>query len=289
MWASFHFLPGNCPEGDHRSEFYNRMVCWPNSAAAKATVRACIVEQDRPFGLHRLGITAHVYADTWAHQGFAGFRHKINDVRSIGLDDPPGRPASFSYMWDILMGEGLGSFLALQFRRDLPPVGHGQAIHYPDHPFRRWHYRNGCGVIVTRDNTAEFLKAVEALYRMFRRYRLKNPDAAVDGLPATDRARIATNLKQFQGDDGLARNESWLESIRAGEFSFGSDNPQYKSSGPGSWKCEALGIDKAEVADDHIFDHPLPGFPTSNWKLFHDAANVHRVRMLKEYFGMCVP
>ena len=33
--------------------------------------------------LHRLGITMHVYADTWAHQGFAGTPHEINQATEI--------------------------------------------------------------------------------------------------------------------------------------------------------------------------------------------------------------
>ena len=46
-------------------------------------VGQAILERDRPYGLHRLGVTMHVYADTWAHQGFAGILDKINEVEDI--------------------------------------------------------------------------------------------------------------------------------------------------------------------------------------------------------------
>ena len=88
VWLPFHFLPGNGgvaaganPEG----RFIEKIICRPNSHVAQDVLRSCIREQDARYGLHRLGITMHVYADTWAHQGFAGVNHRVNDIRA--LDD----------------------------------------------------------------------------------------------------------------------------------------------------------------------------------------------------------
>ena len=52
-------------------------------------VRTCIEDQHPLYGHHRLGITLHVYTDTWAHQGFAGFRHDINNVKALDDQDKP--------------------------------------------------------------------------------------------------------------------------------------------------------------------------------------------------------
>ncbi len=75
-WVPFHFLPANCllPEGDGEEEdFILRITCRPNSNIAKDMVSECIRLSKAPQALYRLGITMHVYADTWAHQGSLEF------------------------------------------------------------------------------------------------------------------------------------------------------------------------------------------------------------------------
>jgi hypothetical protein len=83
VWIPFHFLPANDGLGEGQNpigSFINKLVCKPDSPIARQMVRQAILDRERPYGLHRLGVTMHVYADTWAHQGFAGVRHKINEV-----------------------------------------------------------------------------------------------------------------------------------------------------------------------------------------------------------------
>ena len=46
-------------------------------------VRKAIIEQDKPYALHQLGVVMHIFADTWAHQGFAGVMHEINEVLKL--------------------------------------------------------------------------------------------------------------------------------------------------------------------------------------------------------------
>ncbi len=77
VWVPFHFIPGNQSEG-RGDEFLDRMVCRPNSDVAQAMVRRCIENQDHPFALHQLGITAHVFMDTWRTRDLPAF-----SIRSI--------------------------------------------------------------------------------------------------------------------------------------------------------------------------------------------------------------
>ena len=86
VWVPFHFLPGNGglntgtnPKGG----FINKLVCTPNSFVSKEMLAKCIADRDKPYGLHRLGITIHVLADTYSHQGFAGVIHAINDIHKL--------------------------------------------------------------------------------------------------------------------------------------------------------------------------------------------------------------
>ena len=74
VWVPFHFLPGNggLPAGrDPEGPFIRKLVCSPNSPIAQDMVAAAIASARRPWGLHRLGIAMHVYADTWRTRAFA--------------------------------------------------------------------------------------------------------------------------------------------------------------------------------------------------------------------------
>ena len=67
--------------------FVKKLVCYPDSYVAEDMVTACIAGHHREYGLHRLGITMHVLADTFAHQGFAGVNHKINEAENLKKQD----------------------------------------------------------------------------------------------------------------------------------------------------------------------------------------------------------
>jgi hypothetical protein len=143
IWVPFHFLPGNNPVGPDSNPYFNRLITRPNSAVAQAMCTNCILKKSRPFALHQLGITAHVFVDTWAHQGFAGVRNQVNHAKDIELI--PGETMGFNrQLWEIFRTEGIrewfnafiiiakASFLNFGF-----PMGHGMVLHYPDHPFRK--------------------------------------------------------------------------------------------------------------------------------------------------------
>jgi hypothetical protein len=296
VWVPFHFLPGNDLQGPKRDQFYNQMICHPGSSVATAMLRSCIVEQEQPFRLHRLGIVAHVYADTWAHQGFAGVGHRINSVSSIRLLRPA--ESSTCHLLRTLKHRFHLNKLKLEvtninpvaiwewLRRRLPPIGHSQALSYPDHPFRRWSYLNCDGKLIVRNNPRDFVDAAEALHKFFCRFRLKDPDAVVAPIPVPFRRRIAAILAHLTDDDAGVRNDQWLRLVSEGRFGFERVNLAYRPHGPGSWKRKSLGIDDAVIRDDVILDKPT-GFDTSDWKLFHDAANVHRSWVMRGQFHVC--
>jgi hypothetical protein len=282
VWVPFHFLPGNDPVGGHEDEFYNKIVCRPKSEVAKAMVCSCILKHDRAFALHQLGITAHVFLDTFAHQGFAGIKHRVNLATNIHLEDPE-KDVKWTGFRELFRPRLCG---ALDF---FFPMGHGTVLHYPDHPFRRWSYVDGHGQQVSRDNPTVFLEATQELYKVIRRFVLGDPEAEVGSLPEADEVVIEGKIRSLKNDDGKVRNRHWLQSIREGEFSFGTANPEYRGSGPGSWKYKAIGLKRANVHWWERFRYH-PEFVTSDWKLFHDAAQAHQVEILREIlprFGIC--
>jgi hypothetical protein len=280
VWIPFHFLPGNgglTAIENPAGELDRKLICTPNSYVAQDLVRECIEQRHQLYALHRLGITMHVYADTWAHQGFMGINHKWNDAIEL-LDRNGDRD-------DNLMNR-LKSF----FVGEALPLGHGTVLSNPDKPFLKWGYVNCQGDRIMRDNPKDFLTAAEHLCMALQRYRLGNATAMVPGLPESDREQIADLFNTVTDAKGEKRHEAWLRAITQGRFSFGSAQLSYIAKGKGSWKYIATGTEAIVDPQEVVFpDHSR--FLQSHWKLFHDALQAHRFYVLHELlptYGICV-
>lgn len=279
VWMPFHFLPGNGglpADQNPTGSFIEKIICRPNSPVAQEMVRDAILEKNRAYGLHRLGVTMHVYADTWAHQGFAGVLHRVNEVEDAQETDNSG-----------VFTQGLASVLRKVLDDTIPPLGHGRAQTFPDMPFLKWKYKNGSGATIMRNNTDDFLVAAEHMCMAMRRYILGDPDAKVAGLTNDTRQQIEKMFVATALEDGEQRHRRWLAAIRNGEFTacgkVGIDD--YLPRSNDSWKTDALGTS---------FDLPVypykENFLKSSWKLFHDAIQAHRFNVVYNIlpkYGIC--
>ncbi len=280
VWLPFHFLPGNGNlEGDATPEgkFINKLICLPDSPVAKDMVKAAICDRDKPYGLHRLGIVMHVYADTWAHQQFAGVLHEVNEVEKAR---ETGKTGVF---------KNLDTFLGDLLDDAIPALGHGRANILPDMPFLSWQYKNGRKEPVSRNNTEEFCKAADRMCVAMKQYLAGDPEAKVTGLDEANLAAMKQLFKSIREKDGNKRHKQWLNAISDGTFKAG-DTPiaeelVYNDKGRNSWKAEALGS-AVELPEYEYND----GFLTSNWKRFHDALQMHRLTVSHEIlpkYGIC--
>ncbi|MGJ8647814.1 MAG: DUF6765 family protein [Marinomonas colpomeniae] len=283
VWVPFHFLPGNGgllagenPEG----KFIEKLICKPDSHVARDMLKSMMADSHKNYSLHRLGITLHVYADTFAHQGFAGVNHKINEVHNLSSGNSEKDASFFDKMKNF--------FVSTMF-----PLGHGASLSHPDKPFLKWTYKDGLGNNIERNNHKIFCDAAEAMCRVIQCYIAA--DNAMDlskqkGLKESDKILISDLLIRFTSDDGEKRHRDWLEVISSGIFSFGSINLNFIPKGEGSWKYQAIKQDKATDDDDEIFQYN-PDFLKSDWKLFHDALQAHRFDVLHDIlpkYGICV-
>ena len=265
VWLPFHFLPGNGglsagqdPEGD----FINKIVCYPDSHVAKQMLKDTIADREKPYALHRLGITMHVYADTWAHQGFAGVLHRINEVEKL-------RETSK----DKVFKTGLAKFLTGLLDDTIPPLGHGRALIFPDMPFLSWEYTNGHNQRMKRNNGELFIEAADAMCRAMQRYRGHlDPAVTETGLLPKDSKKMQDLFLKFTNKEGKARHKKWLKEIASGAFSFGKAKISYAAKGRDSWKAAALGTSQ----DMPVYSYS-PEFLRSDWKLFHDGLQKHRL------------
>ncbi len=272
VWLPFHFLPGNggLPLGKApRGRFHTRLICKSDSHVAQEMLRVCIYDKDKPYGLHRLGITMHVYADTWAHQGFAGINHKVNESNNIQSQNKKA---------DIKLLDKLTNF----FLSEAFPLGHGSVLSYPDRPYLNWSYKNGLRQTVQRNNTSDFIGAADKMCMAMQRWLYGDPAAQVNGLPEADKNKIGTLLKSIKSDDGEKRHNAWLKKIADGYFSFGTAKPKYIPKGKGSWKHKAIGTKEwVDDTDDEPFLYK-ESFLTSDWKMFHDALQAHRFDVIHD-------
>lgn len=288
-WIPFHFLPGN--DGKKAGEnpdadFRHKIVCRPNSYVAQDMVTACILDKDSPYALHRLGITMHVYADTWAHQGFAGINDIINLVKHIEDEDGNPDPSLMDRVKDFF--EDSFDEASSDFVGDTLPLGHGAALSYPDRPYLKWHYTNGEGQHIERDNPQDFLEAAEHMCIAMRRFQLGDPHADVAGLSDTNRNLLEKMFRQTSDEDGEKRHNVWLKAIADGEFGFPPVQLSYIAKGKYSWKHQAIG-DTDDKQVKKIFPYH-PSFISSDWKLFHDALQAHRFTVLHDIlprYGIC--
>lgn len=278
VWLAFHFLPGNGgkqagenPDGS----FINKIVCRPNSPVAQDMVRGVILDKDRLYGLHRLGVAMHVYVDTWAHQGFAGVLHDVNEVEDAEETSNSG-----------LFDGGIGGFLRDILDDAIPPLGHGRANVFPDMPFMQWKYENGKGELIQRDNTSDFMTAADHMCQAMQRFILGDPDANVAGLDADTKGKLHEMFVGIKNKKGDERHTEWLQAIRDGAFSFGATAiADYLPRGRESWKAQALG-----TSHDLPVHRYQPEFLNSDWKLFHDAIQAHRFHVVHDIlprYGIC--
>lgn len=279
VWLPFHFLPGNggLPhDQDPHGSFINKIICRPGSYVAEEMIEAAIADKGKS-SLHRLGITMHVYADTWSHQGFAGVLHEVNEVGKLTETGDSG-----------VFKSGLSRFLNRLLDDTIPPLGHGRAQIFPDMPFLSWNYTNGQGQLVKRNNSDLFVSATEAMCRAMQRYRChRDPTVHETGLLPADKSKLQKLFLRFTDKDGNARHKKWINAIanKKEPFSFGPATISYAADGKNSWKAASLGTSQ----DIPVYSYSSD-FLHSDWKLFHDALQQHRLTVTHEIlprFGIC--
>ena len=277
VWLPFHFLPGNDdqrPGQNPGQHFIKKIICTKDSHVAQDMIKACILDRDKPFGLHRLGITLHVYADTWAHRGFAGINNEVNDISDLrdesgsGLDSQGMLTRFFGNLFDRTASRLVG---------DAFPLGHGAALCFPDLPYLEWSYTNKQGQRINRDNTNDFIEAADRMCQAMQKFRVGSYDADVPGLDQTYKTLFKTLFKRFTDEEPQDRHARWLTAIQDGIFPFDPVSLEYDPDRRKSWKHQALGTSK------DISAYPWDkSFLESDWKHFHDALLDHRFTLIHD-------
>ena len=274
VWAPFHFLPGG--EGETLDD---KAVCRPNSVIAQEMVRRGLSKRTAENALHTLGITLHVYVDTWAHQGFAGIRSDKNLITYLNGDDHDAKDWMERLKGFVVSAEQTSEAFSLDV---LSRLGHGAALHFPDLPWATWEYKDATGQHIHRRNLPDFVAAADMACRVVQAFISGNMDYQTEpGLSIDQKNTLERLLDTNRSHDEIERLTVVCDSAAAGAIEgFAEPVPPYIAKGEGSWKYAATGITAADDGD--IPPQWGEVFEDSDYRRFHDALKEHRFDVTQE-------
>lgn len=253
IYPIFHFIPGD-PRSKTawRKDGKMHWLCTtPNSANANAIMDAAI----RSESLYRIGVAAHGYVDTWAHQNFIGYYDDFNAM-DIGL------------------------------KQLMPNIGHADAGHNPDWPALLW--RDPRLIDEAVDNKARFLEAAKHLLAKLARFtdpKISDEEIAErqgDIVIALDQAIGERDQKNQRSDERVDRYRELAERAEYGDAAL----PIYDED---LWFEEAVNEDVRGLRDRSDFAllrfDPFTDRYTwkdsrphqeTHWYLFQEAVKAHQ-------------
>ena len=272
VWVPFHFLPGN--EG---TTFHQKMICRKDSEPANLMKLHALKHKTETFGPHLIGITAHVYADTFAHYGFSGIGGAWNkiDNQSIRpsqkfLSTPIG--AYLKTKFDLFKAKLAGTFA------EAIPIGHGAVATYPDRPYLEWSYEYedkdfwGGGHKVTRDNGKDFLEACEKLFGLLKDFLKDNDEHSDgDGKNWDDIKDVVENIVLTEGTMDQ-RIDLWRNALTSGSLANNQEVDKHLHYNEKKWSV-------GEIVMHYQNHNSVAQFDPC---LFYIAAWKHRQYVLRE-------
>jgi len=279
IWLPFHFLPGNSGE-----PYAERLLCTKDSPVARKMIALNLEMLDQPFAPQLLGITAHVYADTFSHYGFSGVSARENRVINGSIRFYDLSPEMTSYItakarrfkWTYhpcTFRQFIKSCGAEFFSRAL---GHGAVMTYPDRPYLKWDFvyenapdKKRCPL---RDNPATYLEGCAQLHQLFQRAAGARPDFA-ERAACMDFSRIEATVKNILALQApmAERIAAWRNAARHGLL-FGTGAEEIPVYPENAW------LDNQEALANMADSRRAPGLPAFR---FYQAAAVHRTNIIR--------
>ena len=243
IWVPFHFLPGN-----HGNTYTERMMCGKDSETVRELANYNLSLADRPYALPLMGITAHIYADTFSHYGFSGISSRKNKIvnDSIKFFDLEKKMETYildkakKFRENYPNEDGLLTNIKSWFAETLSgALGHGAAVTFPDRPYLKWSftYEDPEKDSGPRDNPSTFMEGCEALYTFFRKFAEARPDCSENSFSKfSDIKNDVEDILNLQAPKEK-RIQAWQTAAKSGKlFSSGPKTiPKYNEN---SWHNE---------------------------------------------------
>ena len=263
VWAPFHFIPGN--EGGGK----DRLITRPNGEVIEKIIEEFLKNYSSlKYSPHLLGIILHVYADTWSHQNFMGFRNKMNEVDEVKIE---GEPNDFI---EKLVAELGGEYL-------IPNIGHAQTASIPDEPNRRWSYIDYNGKALQIINLDRTVLAAQSCYNLLLKFLEKFPN--LKDKPSLTWPQISASISGLFGTPGDLDNciNAWKSAISNGEIGCMPEGRDIDINyNDHEWFDEAIVWETPEKTQGEGSSHEdqylkKNNFDISNFNLFNDAAGAY--------------
>jgi hypothetical protein len=278
VWVPFHFLPGN--QGESFSE---RLVCRADSDVAAKMIQRHLGYAGHAVGVCLMGITAHIYADTFSHFGFSGVGSRRNKVDSSSFSfemklDPDIEDYIKGKEKEFFRRYGKGGGFSANVKSWLAEtvsgaLGHGAVATYPDRPYLRWsfEYEYPKKVRVNRDNPRHFLKGCRALHDLFTRFgQAHSPLSFGDGVGFDGIQDDVAAILAFQGKR-KDRVKLWRDQAKKGNIGPKPFQiPLYK---PETWLAQSANLKSGKNSAAAL---------RSNLYRFYQAASICRQFILRE-------
>jgi len=168
--SPFHFIPFDEAKAGIADNKVVPLTVGDNSLIDRLIHKEKSIEDKaHSISLMRLGILLHIFADTYAHQGFTGFNSQVNRV-------------SVTMVKNNITGEDCTGDAHVGIRRllnsalsNIPAIGHAQAGQNPDLSHISYTYDCNEGNH-SRDNTEIFLEALRNIFVYLKKYRGDDSD-----------------------------------------------------------------------------------------------------------------
>lgn len=207
--SPFHFIPNQVPAGlAANTEVQNEYV---NVATMPATMtnpsiitnllttvktnymQPNISNNQKDLYLVQLGLYLHIFADTYAHQGFSGYESNINNKKITQY---------------TRTGDSGKDIIKTNIYRALPSVGHANVGHFPDLTNYAFVMKDSQGKQEARDNTVIFLQVAQEIFGFLKSFfpNTTNPQIWDKTLEADF---VKAFDKEYNPHDFSSMQEAW--------------------------------------------------------------------------------
>jgi len=257
IYIPFHFLPAEKYSGTGSYDYrVRRDSPWArelveNAANEVARNRSGL---DRRLDLVRLGVTLHMFADTWSHESFSGRRSRAdNHVKGLRLSGENRRGGW--RRWPVI--------------NILYDIGHAEILHVPDMSHLDWSCRHvDAEESHAHDNPQLMLEAAKRIYDLLCR--------AIGSQPDWERIRDRVGRCLAAGS-GKPEDKGSTWRILFPEYSLFYSHKEWRQA-----SLVGAGYDWDGMRDAKQFASLRYTARAENidWFLFHVAALEHRQRVM---------
>jgi hypothetical protein len=252
IYPVFHFCPATIEEIFKQAPLrkdgtYHRLDTLPDNLNA----RQIFADAMNSGNLYRIGIGAHMYADTFCHRDFVGCKHGFNWLKIGGLIN--------GLLDDIL-----------------PCIGHALAMHEPDIPALVWEDTRLISKEREKKNKEQILAAAGHIFDFF--CLNTNP-----GKCQEVRKRLLGDLADAIGEEAETDSEANVEARMSNYKALLGDNyKEYKKSAwfgtAINWHVDAHTAGTSDVKYDYSWKDD---YLKSNWYAFQEAVRTHQAVAFK--------